>query len=645
MQKMKRAVQLDFHTLPGIPDFGKDWDPKAFARLLKQSHVAFINAAAQCNLGFCYYPSKIGVPYPQMEGDLFGSLRKACAEEGIQVVAYVSVGLNHEQSRRNPQWCQIDEEGRMLHGDRANTNFFRTVCYNTGYREHILAEVWEILDTYDVDGFFFDSVVVRPCWCPRCMEKMEALGLDIHSYESVLKFGWDTTMDFARELRAMIPAGKFMKFNGLPGQEGAALNTHGEIECLPSGGWGYDSFPCSVASCRNRYQQTIYMTGRFQASWGDFGGFKTKASIENDFYDALCGNAQISLGDHLHPTGQLEPAVYETVADIYGRLEKYEKWTDNARYVPEIGILWNNVGHMDSYVFTEAYRGLARMLGELKYNFDILDEDMDFSPFELLILPDEVRMTPMLEKKIEAFLASGKKILSSGVSGLNDRGDSFQLKQWDFLGFRGQDLTKTGYYRNLTLTGAEAQMRWAMYSGGILMEPSEEAEILATHVAPYFDRHWDGKHGYFYTPPAQETGCAAAALSGQIAHISFRIFSAYYAYASKFHKDLVRTILERLLPNSLIRAESLPSTARVTLTGTEDYRLLHVKVTYPEPRGKVNIVEEHTVLPEGRVLWVRGEYRSVSLLPEETPVEFRCEKGYTQIRLPEITGYAMFLLQ
>ena len=104
-------------------------------------------------------------------------------------------------------------------------------------------------------------------------------------------------------------------------------------------------------------------------------------------------------------------------------------------------------------------------------------------------------------------------------------------------------------------------------------------------------------------------------------------------------------LLQSLLPEPLIRAKSMPSTSRVTLTGTDAYKLLHVKVTFPEPRGPVGIVEEHVTLPAGREVFVRGEYKNVCLLPAETPVASEIKDGYTKITLPEITGYDMFLLK
>ncbi len=50
----KRAVHLDFHTMPGIYDVGRDFDAEAFARTLEEAHVDYITVFARCNLGFAH---------------------------------------------------------------------------------------------------------------------------------------------------------------------------------------------------------------------------------------------------------------------------------------------------------------------------------------------------------------------------------------------------------------------------------------------------------------------------------------------------------------------------------------------------------------------------------------------------------------
>ena len=89
----------------------------------------------------------------------------------------------------------------------------------------------------------------------------------------------------------------------------------------------------------------------------------------------------------------------------------------------------------------------------------------------------------------------------------------------------------------------------------------------------------------------------------------------------------------------------MPSYSRLSVADGDGYSVLHVKVTYPEIRGKRGIVEEHTEIFGGRTVAVRGEFRRVCRLPDESEVESRVENGYTCITLPAIVGYDAFLLK
>ena len=64
MEKIKRAIHYDFHTLPHIDDIASNWDAEAFAKTLKKANVEIINATAQCNIGYAYFPTKIGKRIP-----------------------------------------------------------------------------------------------------------------------------------------------------------------------------------------------------------------------------------------------------------------------------------------------------------------------------------------------------------------------------------------------------------------------------------------------------------------------------------------------------------------------------------------------------------------------------------------------------
>lgn len=643
MRQIHRHIHFDFHTMPGIDDFNKEWDPAIFAQRLADAHVDYINFAAECNLGFSYYKTKLGIPYPGMKGDMLGDIIRECHARGIGVTAYINIGLMHELAYRHPEWCRVNKEGSMtLSEDRVHNNFFRLMCYNSrGYHEHLLGVIKEICE-YDIDGLFCDCVKFFPCHCKDCTDDMIRLGIDIEDEVAVSKFSETVLFKVGEEIKEIVGPDRYLFFNAMPYYEWRNIDTHMEIECLPSyGAWGYDYLWPTAAIGRSCQKKSIYMTGRFQHEWGDFGGYKGKISIESDLYDGLCNNMIPSIGDHMHPAGLPEEDIYKDVGEIYEKLMKYEPYTEGAEFVADIAVLTE----ISKVSRITRYRGIGRMLAELKLSYNIVHVDADFDSYKLIILPDQLRITSELKKKIKRYIAKGGKVLISGFSGLNEDGSGFALDEIK-ASYLEEDKSNSSYFEFVNVPKDSATMSYETYEEGILMKAMNEKDVRAWHVRPYFDKHWDGRHGYFYTPPKERSGYTAAMCNGQVAYICFQVFAAYHNSALLEHKRLVAQLIDELLPCPSVKViKGVPSTTRVTVTKTEEHTLLHVKVTFPEPRGKMNIVEEHGVLPAGAEVAVRGEYQNAYLLPGEIPVATRIEDGYTILTLGEITGYDMFMLK
>ena len=181
-----------------------------------------------------------------------------------------------------------------------------------------------------------------------------------------------------------------------------------------------------------------------------------------------------------------------------------------------------------------------------------------------------------------------------------------------------------------------------MYTDGIKMK-SEYS--IADRIEPYYDAHFDGLHGYCYLPYRKCEGYSAAALCGNRAHISFKVFESYLKYGGIFHKKLVKEIFDILLPERIISSDSLPSTARASVLTSDNYDVLHIKATCPEHRGKIGVVEEHNVLAPGLEITIDGEYSQVYAIPQKENVDFDVHNGKTQITLPKICGYQAFYLK
>lgn len=657
MRPIHRAIHFDFHTMPGIHDIGRCFDANTFAQQLADAHVDYINFFAHCNVGFAYYPTKYAIPYPGLQFDLFGEVLRACHERGIGVTAYINVGIMHEQLLRHPEYCRIDKDGHMNDIDPSGVKFFQA-CYNSiPYHDFLMNVIREIC-AYDIDGLFCDCMNPFPCHCEQCTKDMLALGLDASDEHVAFDFSYDVLQRISKEIKDILGHDKYLYFNGMPRRDFRNLDTHIEIECLPSGPWGYDYFWANAAYARTIQKTNLYMTGRFQANWGDFGGYKGKVSIENDLFDGLCNNFLPSVGDHMHPTYGINPDIYKDIGDIYSRIMQYEKYTENASYRAEIAVLTASPGPLG-----RAYSGAARMLNELKLSYNILHFEEDFSAYRLVILPEGMLVTNALKEKLSAYIQNGGKILSSGTGGLTAP-EGWTVTEWPDssplvpkpeqkfalpeykLRYLGADPSNASYFTFTNLPAGSANMPWSMYEESILMEADNSADVRAEYVKPYLNKIKDSMHCFTYTPPEKETGAAAAAVTGSVAHICFNVFTAYYNTAMREHRLLVGQLIDELMPNPLTRVVSgVPSTARITQTGTDVYTLLHVKVTFPEPRGKYNIVEDHVTLKAGAVIEARGEYKEVYRLPDMVPFSHEVVNGYTRITLPEVTGYDMFLLQ
>lgn len=113
----------------------------------------------RCNIGFSYYDTKIGYRYPGMNSDMLKESIEAFHEQNIKVTAYLNGGLHHELLLHKLEFAKVNRDGSRTQGDPVTNNFFRSPCFNTGWREYLFSEIKEILAYHIRMGFF--AIV---CW-------------------------------------------------------------------------------------------------------------------------------------------------------------------------------------------------------------------------------------------------------------------------------------------------------------------------------------------------------------------------------------------------------------------------------------------------------------------------------------------------
>lgn len=668
MRKMKRAIHFDFHNLPALPDLGDDFSAVDFVKTLVDSKVKYINFFARCNLGFSYYPTKVGIPHPYLKGrDIFGELLAECHKHDIGVTAYFNASLSHEIAQKNRHWTVLNKDGKSITADKT-TNFFRTMCYNSGYADHLEAEVREVLSMYpDVDGIFLDCFNnPPPCFGDECVTDMKKEGVDINNYDEVVQYNERKKLKMAERMRAVVPEDKYFFINGgiVSGhcfRGFADFLSHAEVECLPTGGWGYESFFATAAFLRNEFDKRIYMTGRFRKSWGDFGGLREKADLEFDAYCALANTIDISIGDHLPPRGVPEKALFDVVREIYTDVEKTEPWTDNAKYIHEIGILapkgrWDVQYTSEDEIADErnsgaaiyAARGAVRMLSELKYQHDIVTEDADFSQFKLLIIPDIMLINDVVAEKLSKYLAGGGKILSSGTSCLNTDMSGFALKEYNF-GYDGNLPFNNPYFKVREEIAKDIpDMVTSPYQSGIAIYAKEGNTVLADLWDPYFENHWDGYHGYYYTPYSHKNEKYSAILQNEnVIHIAFKIFRAYTEVSAPAARKVVGNCISRLYDGHLLKT-NVPKYVRTSLTEKDNLMMLHVLSYIPEIKGSVavGIIEEGIKISNCNFSIKSDKSpKKAYFVPNKEKLEFTYSNDTISVTVPEIDSHAIIAFE
>lgn len=193
-------------------------------------------------------------------------------------------------------------------------------------------------------------------------------------------------------------------------------------------------------------------------------------------------------------------------------------------------------------------------------------------------------------------------------------------------------------------------MPLTLYERGVAVNALAGTQVLARIGAPFFNRHWDGEHGFAYLPPDKSTKSLAVTLSDRVAYITHPIFTIYHEHAPIPMRRLVANLLDILLPCPMVKTIGLPSFARVIVTDQPHRRIAHILSYVPEWRGeRRQIVEEPIELRDVR-LGIRMDGKGkrparIYLAPGREELEFDIKDGYIWMTLPCVPGYAMAVIE
>jgi hypothetical protein len=652
-----RQVHLDFHTSEQIRGIGARFNAEAFVRTLTEAKVNSITCFSKCHHGLIYHDTRFEARHPHLEVNLLKEQIEACHGAGIRVPIYISLGLDEFMAHRHPEWIEVNKEGKRAGAPPLQAGW-RKLCFNTPYLDYVSEQTAEVFDLFGldgVDGLFFDIISQGQCCCKWCLAAMKERDLDPEQEEHRRAFARETLDSMRRRIAAEIRARSqkcliFWNSGHVDPSFRPVLDTfsHLELESLPSGGWGYDHFPLTVRYARNLGLDHLGMTGKFHKTWAGFGEYKNEEALAYECFTALAEGSKCSVGDQLHPSGELTAATYELIGPVYREVAAREPWCAGAVPVTEIAVFNPEaMGVADGRV-DPAAGGAYHMLIETHQQFDVVDGEMDWSRYRVLVLPDKIRLDETLLAKVRAYLAGGGKVIASHHSGLAADRDEFVLPE---LGV--EYLAESRYSPDFIAPGDEIsggvyRSEHVAFDRGVEVRPTAGAEVLADVWHPYFNRTWEHFCSHRHTPVEKRSEFPAVVATPDTLYFAHPIFGSFMRHGVRTYKRLVTNALRRLLPNPLVVTDA-PSTAHITLTRqAEPYRTMaHVLHYIPEQRYQnIQTVEEVIPLREVRLsVRLEQEPGCVYLAPEGSHLPFTYTDGRVEVVIPEVRGYALLVFE
>ena len=653
-----RQVHLDFHTSEKVPGIGSRFSKEQFQKALKVGHVNSITIFSKCHHGWAYHPSEANEMHPELDFDLLGAQIEAAHEIGVKTPVYLSAGLDEKMALRHPEWLVRDENDQTTWVKSFLVPGYHKFCMNTPYLDYLLEQIKEVCRNYDADGIFLDIVGVQPCYCASCIKAMRAEGIEPSKDPAgVVAFAEKTYANYTRRVREAIDSVK----PGLPvfhngshircgRRDIAQMNSHLEIESLPPGGWGYDHFPLSARYAQTTGMEYLGMTGKFHNSWGEFGGFKHPNALRYEVSLSAANGAKCSIGDQLHPQGEMDMATYQLIGSAYSELETKEEWLDHVKQVTDVA-LFSFEAYSESFgtgqmgKSTPSDIGAARMLLEGKYLFDVVDTETDLSPYKVVILPDQERITPALKEKLNAFLAKGGKLLATGKSGLKADEDAFA---YDFgVEYVGETPYNPDYFRpGFEMEGLYTSS-YIMYSQGEAVKLAGGTE-LGIRENPYFNREAEHFCSHKHTPSSFEYAGPGMALGKDGIYIGWQVFSEYADKGSLILKRMVQHALDVLLGENKTLTTTLGAQGVTTLMEQEkEGRYInHLLYATPTKRGSgIEIIEDLVPVYNINVsLRLPKKIKKAYLAPQKVEIPFTQEGDVVSFTVDKVDCHQMVVL-
>jgi hypothetical protein len=436
------GIHYDLHAGAKDTELGAALTHEHLKAELAKVMPDFIQCDCKGHPGYTSWPTEVGTPSPGIVKDALRIHRDVTRELGIPLVMHYSGVWDTRAVELHPDWACVAPEGEAT----GKEGFVTGGTCNLGpyTSELMIPQMIELIDKYDVDGFWVDGEnwATRPCYCSRCRTEFTARTGIAEPPISPDAPDWLAWADFHRQLFV----------------EHVALYTDAvhrrKPNCLVCSNWMYTfgqpdpiTVPVDYLSGDFSWKWSLpsaMLQGRFMAgrglSWDLMAWAFTTGQAEMGGWTfkhtpALCQEAAvvISLGgsfllyDTPQRNGHLSGWHQDNMADVARFVRARQAWCAESESVPQAVVLHNrdhyyrHIGEQLMVTGNGAYDPINGALHSLLANHvsvDVLSEPdllTQIDRIPLIVIAEQTHLSETLIESLDQYVRAGGCLLVSGT--------------------------------------------------------------------------------------------------------------------------------------------------------------------------------------------------------------------------------------
>ncbi|MBQ7256723.1 MAG: alpha-L-fucosidase [Abditibacteriota bacterium] len=459
------GIHFDLHASEKDTELGAKITHENLKETLTLINPDWIQCDCKGHAGYTAWPTKYGYMAPGVIRNAMRVHADVCKELGIKLGMHYSGVIDTKACTEHPEWEAKAPKGKDGEAQGYSSEM-KSVCPHSAYYDELMIpQMLELIEDYDVDGFWVDGDCwgVRLCYCDKCSSEFkEKYGIEPPTDQESKE--WRLWTDYHRDL--------FVK------------NTNKYIEavhakkkdCLVISNWML-TFGAPIENVlhedyisgdlsHNLGLRSAALEGHFLPNrgmdwdlmvWGfmsnDFGHWTAKTIphlTQECAYIVACGGA-VMIYETPHRNGLITRWHAEDYRKIGDFLKPRALVSRHSKSVPQVAVIHNPNDYWDDTndgVYTinlthPAYKrhiGAGTLLNECHYHYDYVMPSMvkgRLSDYKVVVLPEVYKLEEDFSEEIREYVKAGGSLL---VTGLN-----CTKTMSDILGVSGEEIMKEGY--------------------------------------------------------------------------------------------------------------------------------------------------------------------------------------------------------